>query len=161
FPQGAWSHCGTVRGTTSASVGNCAGPGIVDPSGKGVWMETRFNLAGFLGQRVRLRWIGSTWMFDQYANSYLDFLCDPGPCSNSLAEDGWWLDDIRITGLLNSQVSASADTRPAPPTSCPALCADVDGDGYGSPGSPLCPAGAAVDCNDLDARMHPGAGEMC
>jgi len=39
-------------------------------------------------------------------------------------------------------------------------CTDEDGDGYGSQGSASCPAGAAEDCNDHDASIHPGAPEL-
>jgi hypothetical protein len=159
FPQGVWSHCGTVRGTVAASTGDCPGPGIVDPSGTGVWVQTRFDLGSYLGQRIRIRWIGSTWMMDGSAGSYLDLTCGWG-CTFT-TDDGWWLDDIQLGGVLASQASPLPDTRPAPPTSCPALCPDVDDDGYGSPGSALCPAGSTTDCNDLDTRVHPGAAEIC
>jgi hypothetical protein len=40
-------------------------------------------------------------------------------------------------------------------------CADGDLDGYGRPGSLLCPAGASADCDDLDAGAHPGGVEVC
>jgi len=40
-------------------------------------------------------------------------------------------------------------------------CTDLDEDGYGAPGDPTCPAGAAADCDDLDASVHPGAAETC
>src|SRR5262249_4129897 len=40
-------------------------------------------------------------------------------------------------------------------------CHDADGDGYGSPGDPTCPAGAVGDCNDSSAASHPGAAEVC
>jgi hypothetical protein len=40
-------------------------------------------------------------------------------------------------------------------------CHDLDGDGYGSPGDPACPAGGAADCNDRSPAAHPGAVEIC
>jgi hypothetical protein len=42
-----------------------------------------------------------------------------------------------------------------------APCVDNDSDGYGSPGAPLCPNGAAEDCNDGDGAINPGATESC
>jgi len=40
-------------------------------------------------------------------------------------------------------------------------CVDMDGDGYGAPGDPTCPAGAALDCDDADPDSHPLAVELC
>ena len=40
-------------------------------------------------------------------------------------------------------------------------CLDFDFDGYGSPGAAVCSGGPANDCNDQDARIHPGALEVC
>jgi hypothetical protein len=150
YAQGAWSHCGTVRGTMPASAGDCAGPGFVDPSGQGVWVETRFNLASYLGQRVRIRWIGSTWMFDGRTRSYFDRDCIPELCDLP-TDDGWWLDDIRLTGLLASQVSPVTDPRSAPPTACPVPCADADKDAWS-----VCDG----DCDDADPATHPYALEI-
>lgn len=41
------------------------------------------------------------------------------------------------------------------------VCFDDDGDGYGSPGSPGCPAGDLLDCDDADPLTYPGAAEHC
>jgi hypothetical protein len=111
YALGVWSHCGSSLGTTSTSVGDCVGPGVVDPTGVGVWVETRFNLANYLGQRVRLRWIGSTWEFDSVSSSY--FEVGPG-WSSTLQDDGWWLDNISVTGVLTSQKTPSADNHQPP-----------------------------------------------
>jgi hypothetical protein len=122
YPLGAWSHCGNPRGTTSANTFQCAGPGVVDPSGTGVWVETRFDLASFVGQRVRVRWIGSTWEFDAYSSSY--FEVGPG-WTSTLQDDGWWLDNISVTGVITSQGGAGGtqvpdnDTPPSGSNQCP------------------------------------------
>jgi hypothetical protein len=42
-----------------------------------------------------------------------------------------------------------------------AQCHDLDGDGYGFPGSPSCPGGLIADCNDTDIAIHPGGIEVC
>ena len=118
FPLGAWSHCGSVVGTSSNTTVDCAGPGVVDPSGHGVWVETRFNLASYLGQRVRLRWIGSTWQFDAFSSSYWEI---GASWSSTLQDDGWWLDDIKVSGVLTRQTTPNADNDapPNPPKKCP------------------------------------------
>lgn len=158
FPHGAWSSCGSVRGTTPGSVTGCEGPGVVDPSGTGVWVETKFDLSASLGQRVRLRWIAEIWCFDQFTPHYAAV---GGTWETSLEDDGWWVDDVRVAGVIAAQSSPAPDTRPAAQGSCPAVCLDLDGDGYGTPGSPVCPAGPGADCNDLRADYYPGAPEIC
>ncbi len=40
-------------------------------------------------------------------------------------------------------------------------CNDVDGDGYGAPGSCSCPGGTPPDCDDSDPDVHPGHLEVC
>jgi hypothetical protein len=47
------------------------------------------------------------------------------------------------------------------PVSVDPGCGDLDGDGYGAPGNPNCPAGSATDCDDTKASVHPGAFEIC
>ena len=39
-------------------------------------------------------------------------------------------------------------------------CKDLDGDGYGNPGSAACTNGSAADCNDGSASVTPGATEI-
>jgi len=107
YPLGAWSHCGSARGTTSTNTFQCPGPGVVDPTGTGVWVETRFDLASFVGQRVRLRWIGSTWEFDAFSSSYYEV---GNGWSTTEQDDGWWLDNISVTGVITSQGGGAAQT---------------------------------------------------
>jgi len=40
-------------------------------------------------------------------------------------------------------------------------CDDADGDGFGSPGEPSCPAGGAEDCDDSSFDVYPGAPQVC
>ncbi|HEV8702314.1 MAG TPA: thrombospondin type 3 repeat-containing protein, partial [Candidatus Polarisedimenticolia bacterium] len=124
WPQGGWAFCGTTNGTTPATTGRCFG-GVVDPSGVGVWVQTKFNLAGFLGQRIRVRWIGSSWMFDDTAGSYYEV---GGNWANNQSDDGWWLDNIKLTGAVESQQSLLPDLAPPPGTGCTAECNPAQGD---------------------------------
>jgi len=44
---------------------------------------------------------------------------------------------------------------------CQSACSDLDGDGFGSPGSAACPRGDRVDCNDSEPMTFPAAPELC
>ncbi len=44
-------------------------------------------------------------------------------------------------------------------SNCAADCIDHDNDGYGTNGSPLCQNGTAIDCNDNDPNINPGASD--
>jgi hypothetical protein len=161
-PQGAWSSCGSVNGTTPTATYDCAGPGVVDPTGTGVWVESRFDLSQYLGQRVRIRWIAETWVWDGTTSSYFEIDAAPGGQWSIInLDDGWWLDDIKVTGLVTRQTTPVLDTRPPPGGVCPVpLCVDGDGDGYNGPGAPPCAASVPVDCDDTQARTFPGADEF-
>jgi hypothetical protein len=121
-----WARCGSTTSTSTSVTGNCAGPGILDANGRGIWVETKFDLLEYFGQRVRLRWIGESWLFDANTGSYFEV----GPAwSSTTADDGWWIDDIVVTGTLAEQLTAQPDTRPSV-GSCPSLaCDDAQGDG--------------------------------
>jgi hypothetical protein len=123
WPQGVWSNCGWQWDTTSTQ--SCPGPGHVGTTGTGNWVQTRFDLSLFLGQRVRIRWIGQSWEFDPTSSSYEEV---PG-WENRLRDDGWWLDDIQLTGAIVTQIPLNADTRAPLVGSCPQICNPGIGDG--------------------------------
>jgi hypothetical protein len=118
FGLGAWSHCGSALGTSSATTLQCPGPGVVDPTGIGVWVETRFDLAPYLGQRMRVRWIGSTWEFDLSGSSYTEI---GSGWETTTHDDGWWLDNVSVTGVITSQTAPTPDndTMPGGGGTCP------------------------------------------
>ncbi|HKQ97206.1 MAG TPA: thrombospondin type 3 repeat-containing protein [Candidatus Polarisedimenticolia bacterium] len=150
YPLGAWSHCGSTIGTVAAQTTNCPGPGTVEPSGVGVWVQTRFDLHGYIGQRVRVRWIAETWNFGLGINTYNDQVGDPGPIWGlSTQEDGWWLDDIVLTGVVTDQVAPIPDTKPRTGT-CPSDPCDAT----------LGDAGTAVVLSVTDAAGTPIAGSV-
>ena len=146
FPSGAWSHCGSNIGTVSTSTANCPGPGFVDPSGTGVWVQTRFHLNDYLGQRIRIRWVGSTWDIGAGFDTYLDF--GPAVWGSSTAEDGWWLDNIVLTGALQEQFTPTADTTPRTGICSSDPCDATVGDAGTS---------VALEVTDLAGRPVDGA----
>jgi hypothetical protein len=151
FPSGGYSSCGTVRGITETATLQCPGPGVLDLSGVGVWVESKFDLDGFLGQRIQIRWIGQSWVFDASDCGCYD--CCIGGFDTPQHDDGWWIDTIKITGAITSQVALNSDTDPNPsgPLAiyCPATADHNCGEGVVVP----CPLGGTSDngtCPRLD-----------
>jgi hypothetical protein len=138
YPQGAWSHCGSTTGTTTSNVGNCTTAGVLDAYGTGVWAQTKFHLDAFRGQRIRIRWIGETWNFGAGAESYYEL---GAGWNTSKYDDGWWIDDIVITGATQQQVTPVPDTTPRT-GSCPS---DACNGAVGDAGT--APAVAVTDAN--------------
>src|SRR5262249_24632565 len=100
-------------------------PGGTAPAGGVLWVKSKFSLSNFLGARVQIRWIASTWEFDLNGPAQ-DYQTYGHGWDNSLNDDGWWGDDILITGAITSPVSTVADTRAAPPATCPAPSAQCN-----------------------------------
>jgi len=75
--------------------------------GAGVWARSSFDLASFAGQEARLRWVvqtGGGWGFGQ-DRSFLEPEPGGSPLQMNDMDDGWYIDDIKLTDL---RVAASA-----------------------------------------------------
>ena len=97
YPEGIWSHCGNSR--AAGTLSQCDGPGVAGSTGDGLWVRSRFSLADYAGRTVRIRWIAQSWEFDCCSNSYYELGSGWAP---QTGDEGWWIDDIRITGALQS-----------------------------------------------------------
>jgi hypothetical protein len=138
-----WASCGSTAGILPESTGDCAGPGVIDPSGAGIWVESKFDLSQFFGQRVRLRWIAESWLFSSTVSSYYEL---GSGWDTTTADDGWWLDDITIAGVITTQLTPLPDTKPRT-GSCPVdACDETMADG----GASLVLHGKDLDGNILD-----------
>jgi hypothetical protein len=125
YPNGIWSHCGNSLDQTNP--GQCDGPGVEGLSGPGLWVQSKFSLANYLGQRVRIRWIAQSWEFDCCASSYYELGGGWAPQPN---DEGWWIDDIKVTGALVDIAQPPPDTKAPGPQTCPgAFCSSGSGDG--------------------------------
>ena len=125
FPSGVWSHCGNSRDATT--IYQCDGPGSPGATGPGLWVQSRFDLSNFIGQTVRIRWIAQSWEFDCCSSSYYELGGTWGP---QRGDEGWWIDDIRITGALQAPAQPPPDTKAPGPGACPAqACNAAAGDG--------------------------------
>jgi hypothetical protein len=119
WPAGIWSHCGNAWGTTSTW--GCPGPGFVgtmSPASGALWVKTRFSLTNYLGARVQVRWIAQNWEFD-FDLAAQDYQSYGHGWENSQHDDGWWIDDIAMTGVITNQVSPLIDSKSPPASVCP------------------------------------------
>jgi subtilase family protein/thrombospondin type 3 repeat protein len=123
WPLGVWSNCGWQWNRTTTM--QCPGPGEPGSVGTGNWVQTKFNLSNYLGQRVQIRWIAESWEFNATASSYEE---SGPPWNNQLDDDGWWVDDIRLTGAITRQLTPAVDTSAPLPGTCPATCNPAVGD---------------------------------
>jgi hypothetical protein len=118
FPLGVWSSCGNPNDMTT--IFDCNGPGYVgNTAGSGqssLWVQSKFNLAGFVGQNIRIRWIAQSWEFDCCNDSY-DTV---GGWTPQAHDDGWWIDRIRVTGAIERQFGNQPDTGMEAGARCPA-----------------------------------------
>jgi hypothetical protein len=123
-----WSDIGDIIGTDATCLfdtdGNDAaqkdcgeitctpGPGCTENGsiGSGVWARSTFDLSPFNGRRARVRWIGSNgggWSFGT-SRSFLE--PSSGAAYQEFEEDdGWWIDDIKLTNLRTGPTPISPD----------------------------------------------------
>jgi hypothetical protein len=143
LPSGVWAICGSPD-TTLTGGGPAPGalcewdanppdPGVPTGStmGSGLWVQSKFSLSNFAGQRVRIRWIAEAWDF-ACCNTSSYFELGSTWAQIPVGDEGWWIDDIAITGALEEQFGPLPDTPDAgdPPGSCPtgeAACDESDG----------------------------------
>jgi hypothetical protein len=88
------------------------GPGFTERGslGLGVWVRTRFDLSSFLGRRAQTRWVFSSMAFGDLASiSYNETPFNPGGFDVAAHDDGWYIDDITFTGLLEEQLDVIVD----------------------------------------------------
>jgi len=128
YPSGIWSSCGNPRDQTSTfqcpnadDQGRHGAPGSRSPSSGNLWVQTKFSLAGFLGQRVRIRWIAMAWEFDNTDSSYDEV----GSWVGTQGDEGWYVDDIVITGALQAQSPPLADVKTPANGVCPTKACDA------------------------------------
>src|SRR5262249_19115434 len=91
------------------------GPGCTEPSStpnKGVWTRSQFSLSPFAGRVARLRWIGMVeggWSFATF-RSALEPDEGAGAYQYYDGDDGWYIDDIKLTDLRQAAAIITPDT---------------------------------------------------
>jgi len=121
YPAGVWSSCGNPRDQSTSYQCSDGVPGSLAPAAGNLWAQTKFSLAGFLGKRVRIRWIAEVWEFDCCDSSYQEI----GSWQNIPHDDGWWIDTITISGALQQQAPPLADIKTPAAGACPSKACDA------------------------------------
>ncbi len=91
-----------------ANLGRADGPGLAGLWGIGTWIESRVDLSRFRGRSVRVRFLSSTLEVNgSQADSWQEIYNLP-PVSG---DDGWWIDDIEVTGLVSTPATVIVDDK--------------------------------------------------
>jgi hypothetical protein len=78
-----------------------------DALGTGTWVETKVNLAEFRGQRMKLRYIVTGLRLQAYEDWEEAFF----PLNPDVVDDGWWVDNIRVSESLASPAVLQVDDK--------------------------------------------------
>jgi hypothetical protein len=124
FPGFQYTWAGeTVQAFSPNNVGHPSfldGTGLDGIAGDGTWLQAKFSLARFLGQRVRIRFMHSTMKFDAL------LWTDAGLDATDPRDDGAWIDDMQVDFALGQATPATivADTDAAGglPNTCASGC---------------------------------------
>jgi len=90
---------------------------------------------------------------DKDGDGFRDIACGGTDCNDNDPDI-----NPRATEICGNGIDENCDGMDR---ECTAGCIDMDGDGYGIAGSVGCPGGNAIDCDDTDPNIHPGATEVC
>jgi hypothetical protein len=108
-PEFAFSRLGATLYTATfdpSDVGHASdAPGLQGSHGPGTWVQTKFDLSRYRGRRIRFRFLatsmelgsGNTWLVVGF------------PPNSTQVDDGWYIDDIRVTNTLTSGATVSVD----------------------------------------------------
>ncbi len=156
FPQFAFARQGQIAFDSvfnPVDIGRASdGPGLPGIRGPGTWVQSKFDLNRYRGQRVRLRFvatsleIGTSLTWEQATS-----------INPSEADDGWYIDDVRITQALTTAATISVDV--ADRTGLPAcgpVCTSVSASLIPAPTTPECGAPFTLDASGSAADQCPG-----
>jgi len=107
YPQWIYTWMGdTDEPFDPANLGHAAGPALEGETGLGVWVESRFDLSQYKGQRVLIRFIAASIKAGN-AETYDDlFRWNP-----IAGDDGWWIDDITVKDAAAAPAMLSVDEK--------------------------------------------------
>ncbi|MCP3979736.1 MAG: S8 family serine peptidase [bacterium] len=107
YPAYSFSNMGDTSGAFDLlNVGSASdGPGLQGATGSGTWVESAFNLERFRGRLIRVRFLytsPSVAQADTYEQAYR--------LSPYAGDDGWFIDDVRISPVYGNPAVIDPDT---------------------------------------------------
>lgn len=174
LPRTTFARAGSVRNDgpfDAAAIGNAEGPGLSGSLGSGTWVESAFDLSAYRGRQIRLRFLVAG--FQLWSQGWFP-LWDDWATSGSndpLLDDGWWIDDVRVTGAVDAPVFLTPDVKDNSLLPLPGGDTDRDGvydvcDNCAGEANPnqldgdFDRFGNACDCGAFDRSVYPGAAEV-
>ena len=156
YPEFAFSRLGWTYFNDPfdpARIGHAGdGPGLQGSRGPGTWVESKFNLARWRGRRLRFRFL--TTSIEVFDNVSWQQASHWNP---NEADDGWYIDDIKVTNTLTSAATVSVDTadRSGLPA-CGPVCTGVTPSLVVTPGATVCGDVFTLDASGSSADQCPG-----
>jgi len=107
-PEWVFANIGETSGLYDpANLGLAEGPGLAGFWGGGTWIESKFDLDRFRGRSIRLRFLVSARKLSDGVETWND--AGSGGVNPIPGDDGWWIDDVEVTGALVTAATVSAD----------------------------------------------------
>ena len=128
------------------------GPGLQGSRGPGTWVESKFDLARWRGRRVRFRFLATSIEVGDSVTMQQALAWNP-----TEGDDGWYIDDVRVTNTLTSAATVTVDTadRSGLPA-CGPVCTSVTASLVATPAIIECSEAFTLDASGSVADQCPG-----
>ncbi len=116
-PLTMWAGQGSAKGTDAAGCTDADGNGYTDcgesqgpvargEAGVGVWALSRVDLSRYAGKHIQIRFIASALDGKDQFVSYLEPTIVGYTPPEASWDDGWYIDDIKVSGLVATEGSS-------------------------------------------------------
>ena len=128
FPEFVFANAGDTDSRNpfnAANIGRASdGPGLDGNVGNGTWVETAFSLDRFRGRSLRVRFLFTSIQVFPFVDLITDLFALPAYWP---FDDGWYIDDVEVTGTLSAGNTVTVDTKtpPAAGTTCTNNCSSI------------------------------------
>ncbi len=89
------------------------GPGLQGSINVGTWVKPAFSLQKYAGRRIKIRLLATSLEIGQTQT----WLAEAGQ-GDLVGDDGWYVDDVRVTPTLTNPATISPDSKSVTPIPC-------------------------------------------